>query len=420
MLNRDNLEKKLQTLINQISLRVDIGKQLKKELFTKHNVDIGSTQALLNNPDLLSELPIEELLWYTEALIKTIQNTSYANLISGITIDNYFTEIERISFGNKKKKFDKSESIYPIVIENILQISEEQWATVMDLNKLQSMYQNQVIYYNRNTQRPATVKNTGGIQSYSITVKEKSVTEIKDLMQNNLFIPNTISLNLNLDNPELKYEILNNKIIIHEGGLDIVDGYHRFKGALRAKKEKPDFNINFIINIMNFDEEKASMFIAQEDKKNKMDRNASKSMDTSNPINLLLKKLNEDSNSVFLDKIKKNPIDEIDYYKFFNILDLSFKIKNRNEVKDIVKLIKSVTNYLEEETSDKNIFNDIKSLFFIIRYISLNSENSIDNIVSYLINYLPEFNQIADKTFKKNTLNKNSLRIIDEFIEKHK
>ena len=86
------------------------------------------------------------------------------------------------------------------------------------------------------------------------------------------FVPNALTLNLNVDDPEVDFDIVGSELILNSGKFDIIDGFHRFRAAINTKIKNPDFQFNFILNIMNFTEDKACQYIEQEDKRNKISK----------------------------------------------------------------------------------------------------------------------------------------------------
>lgn len=93
--------------------------------------------------------------------------------------------------------------------------------------------------------------------SYTIDIVSSSVKAIEGLMSKGEFVPNALTLNLNVDDPEVDFDIVESELILNSGKFDIIDGFHRFRAAINTKIKNPDFQFNFILNIMNFTEDKS-------------------------------------------------------------------------------------------------------------------------------------------------------------------
>ena len=277
MFCRRELEVQLQDLFqNKLAVSKKNLLTLQGIMFEKHNMLGGIVNQYVLGHLPLTEITVEKLLWFANGV----------KFLEDIDINKYFSKSEIVSFENSKCSYEK-EACYPVIFDNILKVTDDQWIVVKDVNFLYTLYNQQLINYNKNTQRPVTVKTVNGVETYSVTVKEKSVKQISNLMKQGLFIPNAITLNLNGDSQDLDFVIEEDKILLLTGQLDIVDGYHRFRAMMEEKGRNGEFNYSVIINLTNFDEVKACSYIAQEDKRNQLDRQYSKSLDGTNLTNLV-------------------------------------------------------------------------------------------------------------------------------------
>ena len=145
--------------------------------------------------------------------------------------------------------------------------------------KLFELYKNQIINYNKNTQRPLKEVTKHGVKTYKINKNKQSVNAIKEDLKKGLFIPNCLTFNINMDNPSNEYYVdeENGELVLENGQFDLIDGFHRYSAITELLLENPDIEFNFGIWIMNFDENKSCRFIAQEDKRNKINKTYTKS-----------------------------------------------------------------------------------------------------------------------------------------------
>lgn len=418
MVNRKELEKKLRDILTSGKIPKNGMNRILDSLARNHDMLAGASNEYLLGMKDLSEATIEELFWITDA-ISVYLNREFDDLDVSrkemVDLKDYFSNTELVSY-KKSKVLVIEEDIYPIVFENVIQVNEDQWVCVVDVNFLYELYKRQIINYNKNTQRPLTKKVVNGVETYKITLKNKSVKEIKNLLMKSLFISNDISLNINLDNPEVEFSYEQNSIVLHAGQLDIIDGYHRFRGMMLAKTEDENFNYNFIVNIMNFDENKACTFIAQEDKRNKINRQYSRSLDSTNLANTVVKRLNEDPSSYLCGSIGKNGDNAISSVYMFSLIDGSFSIKDMKDVLKTTKYLKEVFNILIEENTD--LLEDVhseKKLAIIIRGAS-KCPGDIENALHIIKSAFDREEELDERKFKRGLVNKSLFNEIDKIL----
>ena len=198
----------------------------------KYNIPTRIITKALNNDEAdISALKDSELFLIMYSIIQAGEdyNIEYVNL------ENYFTKEEIKAYSNSSYKQEKKE-IFPITIPNCIEVNPgEQWVTTMTARTLDELNEMQLINYNKNTQRNLTKKKIGNRYEYGITLKQKSVKEISELMKQGRFISNDITLNLNWEDPNLdfEYDPETNTIILNNGKFDIIDGYHRFRAIIK-------------------------------------------------------------------------------------------------------------------------------------------------------------------------------------------
>lgn len=305
-----------------------------------------------------SDMKDEELFWIVDSL------NSFKEF-EKIPVEKYFSDLEIRKFSSSKYIY-KTKEKYPIVIENILQVADDQWISVVDVNFLKDLYDKQLIIYNPNTQRELKKHIRQGGIYYTININNKSVNEIKGLLKSGQFIPNDLSFNLSLDNPKVNYDIRKNEFVILGGQLDIIDGFHRFKAAMELKGEDKDFNYNFIMKIMNYTEVKANTYIAQEDKRNKISSQYSKALDNTNQTSVIVDKLNTESDSLLKGLIGKEGLSPVNRTYVFNAIDCIYdtgKMTRAELLKTGQHLVEVFNDCLD---NDPNLQLDIYEIALII------------------------------------------------------
>ena len=345
MLRSENLYKTLDRYFSQIQKNSYFKKEAKKFLMEKYEYsDIEYMQYVIGAKSK-DEIPDNEMYW----LIDAFNNVFKADM----EIKTYFSDKEIVRFSNLKANYLKAE-IYPIKISPVIEIAEDQWVTKISIDLLKELYDDQLIIYNPRTQRQLKQRRRGQDISYTIDIVATSVNAIEDLMSKGEFVPNALTLNLNVDDPNVDFDIVDSELVLNSGKFDIIDGFHRFRAAMNTKIKNPDFQFNFILNIMNFSENKACQYIEQEDKRNKISKSYLASMDKSAPTNIIIDKLNNTLDSPVRGKIERAHRGEIDRASLFSLLEFVLKTKemNRSQCIRTAVFIISILKILQENDPD--------------------------------------------------------------------
>ena len=401
---REDLDIRLNDLFTKI-LNKNMGRKIIEQtgevVSKKRNYLKAATHSILLKQRPLSDVSDKEIYWVIDGLNETLSENGESNLVKDFKIKDIFTnkEIQKYS----KSKFENvTETIYPISFK-VLKISDDQWLSTISSKKLFELYKNQIINYNKNTQRPLKEVTKHGIKTYKINKNKQSVNAIKEDLKKGLFIPNCLTFNINMDNPSNEYYVdeENRELVLENGQFDLIDGFHRYSAITELLLENPDIEFNFGIWIMNFDENKSCRFIAQEDKRNKINKTYTKSLDALNGDNFssrIIQVLNENNNSPFKGKLTRYNDSNINYDDVVITINDNFKCNTRMEANRLSENIIKSFEILE----DDNI--DITNL------------NSNEIIVSLVGISLLLSNEIEDKTFvskvktyinSNNTLNTN-------------
>ena len=402
MINREEFNTELISILQKNCSKRRFVKSLNELMFENHNMNGGETNRLINGDEqILNNSTIEELYWLTQSI---------CIILKEFKLEKYFTQHEINSYSNTKKRNEAKEK-YPIEFDNVLQVSSDQWVTVTDVNFLYELYKNQIINYNKNTQRPTIYKERDGITEYKIFLNKESMNEIAGLMEEKKFIPNAITLNLNLDNPEIDFEYKNGKLIIYSGMPDIVDGYHRYQAMMKNKLSNEDFNYPTVLNITNFDEVKACSFIAQEDKRNKINKSVLRTMDSTDLINILIQRLNEDSRCYLSGQIGRTETHKVNSTWLYEIIDKCYNIKDKMEMIDLFKYLKEIFNAVIE---DDLMEYDFITLAVIIK---ISAEYRNENNLGQVEKALKNKSLISQDKYKSCKMNKSLITEIESLIK---
>ena len=401
---REDLDIRLNDLFSKI-LNKNMGRKIIEQtgevVSKKRNYLKAATHSILLQQRPLSDVSDKEIYWVIDGLNETLSKNGESNLVKDFKIKDIFTDKEIQKYS--KSKFENvTETIYPISFK-VLKISDDQWLSTISSKKLFELYKNQIINYNKNTQRPLKEVTKHGVKTYKINKNKQSVNAIKEDLKKGLFIPNCLTFNINMDNPSNEYYVdeENKELVLENGQFDLIDGFHRYSAITELLLENPDIEFNFGIWIMNFDENKSCRFIAQEDKRNKINKTYTKSLDALNGDNFssrIIQVLNENNNSPFKGKLTRYNDSNINYDDVVITINDNFKCNTRMEANRLSENIIKSFEILE----DDNI--DITNL------------NSNEIIVSLVGISLLLSNEIEDKTFvskvktyinSNNTLNTN-------------
>ena len=401
---REDLDIRLNDLFSKI-LNKNMGRKIIEQtgevISKKRNYLKAATHSILLQQRPLSDVSDKEIYWVIDGLNETLSENGESNLVKDFKIKDIFTDKEIQKYS--KSKFENvTETIYPISFK-VLKISDDQWLSTISSKKLFELYKNQIINYNKNTQRPLKEVTKHGVKTYKINKNKQSVNAIKEDLKKGLFIPNCLTFNINMDNPSNEYYVdeENKELVLENGQFDLIDGFHRYSAITELLLENPDIEFNFGIWIMNFDENKSCRFIAQEDKRNKINKTYTKSLDALNGDNFssrIIQVLNENNNRPFKGKLTRYNDSNINYDDVVITINDNFKCSTRMEANRLSENIIKSFEILEDDN------------------IAITNLNSNEIIVSLVGISLLLSNEIEDKTFvskvktyinSNNTLNTN-------------
>ena len=381
---REDLDIRLNDLFSKI-LNKNMGRKIIEQtgevISKKRNYLKAATHSILLQQRPLSDVSDKEIYWVIDGLNETLSKNGELNLVKDFKIKDIFTDKEIQKYS--KSKFENvTETIYPISFK-VLKISDDQWLSTISSKKLFELYKNQIINYNKNTQRPLKEVTKHGVKTYKINKNKQSVNAIKEDLKKGLFIPNCLTFNINMDNPSNEYYVdeENGELILENGQFDLIDGFHRYSAITELLLENPDIEFNFGIWIMNFDENKSCRFIAQEDKRNKINKTYTKSLDALNGDNFssrIVQVLNENNNSPFKGKLTRYNDSNINYDDVVITINDNFKCNTRMEANRLSENIIKSFEILEDDNIDITNLNSNDIIVSLVG-ISLLLSNEIDN-----------------------------------------
>ena len=293
--------------------------------------------------------------------------------ISGLELGKYFTDTEISAM--KSFRWYEKEIEFPLVFD-MTKISDEQYIGKISVRQLMLFKDAQLINYNEKAQRTMKHVIKGETEYYQIALNKEAVKAIAESYYNDVYIPNTITLNLPEDAVFI-YDDKKKQLIIKETEyLDILDGYHRYIAMSKVCEKIPDFDYDMELRIVQFSEGKAKRFIWQEDQKTKMRKIDSDALDTAKASNKVVERLNNNPSFLLSNKISRNN-GIINAAELSNIIDMLFfkGTRKANELKNILHVTQQFVNGIDRLVSmDPGIIDDkwdkrfTYLIAFLIRY----------------------------------------------------
>lgn len=327
-------------------------------------------------------------------------------------IKKYFTNIEIENF--KKSKFHVDKLQFPLVFD-MIQIADDQWIGVINVDTIIKMAKAQIIHYDINTQRTMQRIVKGNKVSYKIKLDNNAVASISNMMEEERYISNTLTLNIPPESEsDFYYDKDKKQLVINKlDHFNITDGYHRYISIGKVKDKKPDFNINMELRITNFYDDKAQNFIFQEDQKTKMAKVDSDSFNNYNPANIIASRLNEDPRSNLKGLVNRNDA-IIPSQDLANVIQY-FYVGNNVSKSEKQKLIISTTkeliedfNLLTEEHPDilerRQEFKDICCIVYIFKRYQEKDKTHMCDAIKYLMSNVDKINK---KKFARHIMGKS-------------
>lgn len=308
-------------------------------------------------------------------------------------VNEYYTETEISTYSSTKYKANDKVS-FPIRIKNMAKIADDQYIGAISLKELMMFRNSQLINYNENSQRTMKRLVKGNNEFYQISLNKQAVSEIRELIEKQYYIPNTITFNMPEDT---EYTYVNGDLVIKEiTHFDILDGYHRYIAMSQIYDIDNSFDYPMELRVVMFHEEKAKQFIFQEDQKTKMKKTESDTFNQYNAGNIVSERLNIDPKCDIAGMISRNGgmILSSEFNNFVNYF--WFKgVNKKNEkqaIRDTVAKIREIFNILADEYDEilNEKYNTRKTLAVVYTCYISTPENAAENYLK-LINALNEY-----------------------------
>lgn len=338
--DKKELEQFLENQCELIVFNTEVCTKIREYMYEKYNIPTGTTMDMIARSILGSQTEF--------VLFCLVDGIDYANKTNHKK--DFFTEIEIKQYLSEKIE---TESIkFPIRIKCI-QVSSDQWVGATNTNFFMELRRAQLIKYNANAQRVMKKIIKGESILFKLVPNKMAIKSIRSLMQKEMYIPTTITLNIPYDSDaNFYYDEKEMELVIRDiEAFDISDGYHRFLAMCEESDSDDKFNYPMEIRIINFTDEKARQFIFQEDQKTKMSKANSNAMNANRPSNNVVDRLNQMSTFEFKGQIGLNE-GTINYAALSDIIEY-FYFRSRREytnvdIRNVREDVKEKLNALAE------------------------------------------------------------------------
>lgn len=335
------------------------------------------------------------------------------------SLSKFFTESEINALS--KEKIVKEKVTFPLVIDNMVQISEDQWIGKTTLQMLMKWRDAQLLNYDENEQRALRRVKFGNIEVFKPYVNGKSVTEIRASMENGSYIPDTITLNMP-DGSEYEYE--NGKLTIFSlpnGMFNLDDGYHRYLAMSQIHDFNKEFDFPMELRIVNFENTKATSFIFQQDQKTKMKKINSDTYDINSIPNRVVTRINNDRlgcNITGMIGRNNAKIDMGVLSRCISYFYIKEKPNKEEEMKYIIALQNELTSKFNAITSQDQIFLGKYSDAMILATIYVfASDIPVEKYAESIHSIVDNLTEDEEKFFRvsaSGTIRKKAINIIEE------
>lgn len=408
------LEQYLEIQFDRIVLDNDKYKSIYTYANETYDIPKGTVSDFISRRTAISEA--SEFILFI--LLDSINNISSRTQ----NIDNFYTEQEIQYYKKSKYKVEKIK--FPLIFK-MIQVEEDQWTGKISVKTLMQLRKAQMINYNVNAQRTMQRIVRGGKESYKIALNQKAISEIAEAYINKDFIPNAITLNIPAESDAVFYydEDTCSLVIKSLDNFHITDGYHRFIAACQVSDTNPDFDYNMELRIVNFTDDKAKQMIFQEDKKTKMRKMDSESMNMNKAANIVVTRLNENVRCNLKGLISRNDgiisfaelAELVNYFYFKGIT----KEKERSTIiqatSELMNNFNMLTEYNTEYLEKKMKYSTLLAAMFCFDYFK---NNETDRDICQIIEEVAEkIETSGNKKFNNKSPRKNMMIEVENMVK---
>lgn len=342
------LKEKLNNIFDKIGHLDEVKQEIGKEFISRNLSPYRAMNVWMRNEPLEtisdSDNDIKFLFLFSLALENALAKFNIEHIY--LNTKEYFTNVEYNQWKNYKEEEIK-DNVYPIVFENVQQLSERIWQTTITAQQLAELDADNLLLYNFKTQRAPKITVSG----IKIDFDKNKTFEIRDRILNGEQFPDHIKLNiLNNFQEKIHYDPKKQVLTIGEGSIiNIFDGYHRKVANSLVIEENPEIDFTWGLIITNLSETAAKDYMIQIDKQKHIKREQIKAWDLNKKENLVVKVISDDKISK-LAKVMKDQELEIKHERGLVTKNIIAEAIAENYHLDETTDIRAIGNWIVEFT----------------------------------------------------------------------
>ncbi|WP_216638217.1 DNA sulfur modification protein DndB, partial [Brevibacillus brevis] len=232
-----------------------------------HGINIKDTQFIVSKKTPLSELSISVLCLLASKLYKVTE-------LEAANPEKYFSAQEIKQCQTLEISVNENKITLPHTFNNVTFVRDANYSTTITAQEIKKLMDSNLLTYNFETQREARVERDNDDQ---IVLKPKtnpkSVSEIAELLKAGDLETTTITINALTNTSdsgeEFVYDHKSKSLTITKGTqLNILDGYHRISGILKALQDDETLDTVFDLKLLNYSTRRAIKYFNQINKVN--------------------------------------------------------------------------------------------------------------------------------------------------------
>lgn len=339
LIKKTRLIQKKQRIINRV-----------KENLAEYRIMGGRVQELFENPTLLHDADIREVLLFCEQVAKETNEKE-------LNIEKIFkpAEIKEARQYDGLLNFEGEIIDFPITFNEVIRLSDKEYLVTIDVETISKLLDNKLLNYNFEIQREATkVRRKNGFILVPTIIKE-NVNEIADLLEKGQLKSTMLAFNAAIRTADLGEELTfdhkkGTLTINHGTRLDVLDGMHRCLGSKLAYSRNPNIDFKFALSVTNFSTAEAQAYQRQIAKATQISKTRQKELENDRLSNVVIDSLNSDSE--LQGRISQTPKPKffaneiVSYDVLSTAIDREFKMVSRLEAYEVADYLKDFFGYL--------------------------------------------------------------------------
>lgn len=284
----------LGTVIKSIKEKEQIVDKIKQLLLQQGFLVRKITRYLNFYEKEIGNMDQKEFYW----LLKSVYQ---ATSDSDLSPENYYSKTEIKTLEAYDQLYSEEDTLeLPLTIDNVIQIDDENYVTKMHVQFIQKLMRSNLLRYNYETQREAKFIKMGENIQRVANVNKKSTEEIAKLALEGTLSSTPLTFNALVgtadEGDELEYDGKNSRLIINKGTfIDVLDGFHRITGIIRALEVNSELDFVFPVLIRNYNTSTAQRHIGEINTVNVMSKQHRDALRSTRKSDIVVKALQRES-----------------------------------------------------------------------------------------------------------------------------